>query len=96
MPIPLALAEEWAILASTPLLEATLTCITTVRAVDGPVDWVLVTTKGHQTAGAFPWLQCLARPDTPVVAVQNGVDHTRRLAPADLPGPVLPALAGRD
>jgi 2-dehydropantoate 2-reductase len=59
----------------------------------GPVDWVLVTTKGHQTAGAFPWLRRLAGPGTPVVAVQNGVDHVRRLAGASLPGPVLPALA---
>jgi 2-dehydropantoate 2-reductase len=70
-----------------------VTVVADPDALTGPVDWVLVTTKGHQTAGAFPWLQRLARPDTPVVAVQNGVDHTRRLAPADLPGPVLPALA---
>lgn len=70
-----------------------VTVVADPDALTGPVDWVLVTTKGHQTAGAFPWLQRLARPETPVVVVQNGVDHARRLAPVGLPGPVLPALA---
>jgi 2-dehydropantoate 2-reductase len=59
----------------------------------GPASWVLLTTKGYQTAGAAPWLRKLAGPDTVVVAVQNGVDHTERLAPLRPPGPVLPALA---
>jgi len=59
----------------------------------GPADWVLLTTKGHQTAGAAAWLRRLAGPDTVVVAVQNGVEHAGRLAPLRLPGPVLPALA---
>lgn len=59
----------------------------------GPASWVLLTTKGYQTAGAEPWLHALAGPDTVVVAVQNGVDHTERLAPLRPPGPVLPALA---
>lgn len=59
----------------------------------GPADWVLLTTKGYQTAGAAPWLRRLAGPGTVVVAVQNGVDHTERLAPLRLPGPILPALA---
>jgi 2-dehydropantoate 2-reductase len=62
-------------------------------SLTGPADWVLLTTKGYQTAGAAPWLRRLAGPDTVVVAVQNGVDHTERLAPLRLPGPVLPALA---
>jgi 2-dehydropantoate 2-reductase len=59
----------------------------------GPASWVLLTTKGYQTAGAEPWLRRLAGPDTVVVAVQNGIDHTARLAPLRPPGPVLPALA---
>jgi 2-dehydropantoate 2-reductase len=58
-----------------------------------PADWVLLTTKGYQTAGAAPWLRKLAGPATVVVAAQNGVDHTERLAPLRPPGPVLPALA---
>lgn len=61
--------------------------------VAGPAGWVVLTTKAHQTAGAIPWLRRLAGPDTTVVAVQNGVDHAERLAPAGLPGAVLPALA---
>ncbi|HEY2241985.1 MAG TPA: 2-dehydropantoate 2-reductase [Streptosporangiaceae bacterium] len=73
--------------------EVPATVVADPAGLAGPVDWVLVTTKGHQTAGAFPWLRRLAGPGTPVVAVQNGVDHVRRLAGASLPGPVLPALA---
>jgi 2-dehydropantoate 2-reductase len=62
-------------------------------ALAGPASWVLLTTKGYQTAGALPWLRRLAGPNTVVVAVQNGVDHTERLASLRPPGPVLPALA---
>ena len=62
-------------------------------SVAGPAAWVLLTTKGYQTAGAVPWLRRLAGPSTVVVAVQNGVDHTERLAPLHPPGLVLPALA---
>jgi 2-dehydropantoate 2-reductase len=73
--------------------EVPATVVADPAGLAGPVDWVLVTTKGHQTTGTFPWLRRLAGPGTPVVAVQNGVDHVRRLAGASLPGPVLPALA---
>jgi 2-dehydropantoate 2-reductase len=59
----------------------------------GHADWVLVTTKGYQVAGAAPWLARLCGPRTTVVVVQNGVEHADRLAPLGLPGPVLPALA---
>lgn len=66
--------------------------ITDPAAVQGPVRWVLLATKGHQTAGAAPWLYRLAGPDTIVVVVQNGVEHAERLAPLRLPGQVMPAL----
>lgn len=59
----------------------------------GPAHWVLLTTKGYQTAGAEPWLRRLAGPSTVVVAVQNGVDHTERLAALRPPGSILPGLA---
>jgi len=64
-------------------------------AVAGPVDWVLLTTKGYQTAGAEPWLRRLAGPETAVVVAQNGVEHAQRLASAAPrpAGPVVPALA---
>jgi 2-dehydropantoate 2-reductase len=56
---------------------------------------VLLTTKGYQTASAEPWLRRLAGPETVVVVVQNGVEHSERLASAAFSpaGPVLPAVA---
>jgi 2-dehydropantoate 2-reductase len=57
-----------------------------------PVDWVLITTKAQDTAGAAPWLRALCRPDTTVVALQNGIDHAARLAPFVGGATVLPAL----
>ncbi len=59
--------------------------------VDGPVDWVFLTTKIHHTAAAKPWLTALTGPDTRVVAAQNGVDHRERLAPLTT-AQVVPAL----
>jgi 2-dehydropantoate 2-reductase len=46
-----------------------------------PVDWVLVTTKAYDAAGAARWLSPLRRADTPVVVLQNGVEHVERFAP---------------
>jgi 2-dehydropantoate 2-reductase len=47
----------------------------------GPVDWVLLATKAHQTAGAAAWLDALVGPDTRVVILQNGVEHVERVQP---------------
>lgn len=59
-----------------------------------PVDWVFLTTKAQDTAGAAEWMTALCGPDTAVAVVQNGVDHADRVAPL-LPSstPVLPTLA---
>src|SRR6516164_1508149 len=46
-----------------------------------PVDWVLLCTKTHQTAGAAPWLAQLCSPATRVAVLQNGIDHVARAAP---------------
>jgi 2-dehydropantoate 2-reductase len=46
-----------------------------------PVDWVLVATKAYDAAGAAKWLPALRRPETPVVVLQNGVEHVERFAP---------------
>lgn len=62
-------------------------------SVTGPADWVVLATKAHQTTGAAPWLGKLTGPQTVVVVVQNGVEHTERLAPLHPAGTVLPALA---
>jgi 2-dehydropantoate 2-reductase len=71
--------------------------IVTDPAAVGPVDWVLLATKAHQTPAALAWLTPLARrPDggePPAVAVlQNGVRQRERVS-ALLPGAqVLPTV----
>lgn len=58
----------------------------------GPVDWLLLTTKAQDTAGAVGWLRALAGQRTVVVVAQNGVDHVERVAPLVDTARVLPAL----
>lgn len=43
----------------------------------GPVPWVFVAVKAHQTEGAAGWLDRLCGPDTRVVVAQNGIEHDR-------------------
>jgi 2-dehydropantoate 2-reductase len=57
-----------------------------------PVDWVLVATKAYDTPAAARWLPALRRDDTPVVVLQNGVEHVARFAPY-VPEPcIVPAV----
>lgn len=62
-------------------------------AAAGPVDWVLLATKAHQTAGAAGWLSALVGRTTAVVVLQNGVEQYQRVRPF-LPAttPVLPGI----
>lgn len=46
-----------------------------------PVDWILLSTKAHQSEAARPWIEALARPGTVVAVLQNGVDHEARIRP---------------
>jgi 2-dehydropantoate 2-reductase len=46
-----------------------------------PVHWVLIATKAYDAAGAAQWLPGLCGKDTPVVVLQNGVEHVERFAP---------------
>jgi 2-dehydropantoate 2-reductase len=46
-----------------------------------PADWVLIATKAYDAAGAARWLPSVCRDDTPVVVLQNGVEHVERFAP---------------
>jgi 2-dehydropantoate 2-reductase len=46
-----------------------------------PADWVLIATKAYDAAGAARWLPSVCREDTPVVVLQNGVEHVERFAP---------------
>ena len=57
----------------------------------GPVDWVLLGVKAHQTPGAAPWLAALDRDGAPVVVMQNGVRLAGRLAGL-WSGPILPSV----
>lgn len=60
--------------------------------VAGPVDWLLLAVKAHQTDGAGHWLRTLTGPDTVVVVLQNGVEHRERVAPFVDGATVLPAV----
>ncbi|MEU5207685.1 2-dehydropantoate 2-reductase [Streptomyces sp. NPDC020742] len=58
-----------------------------------PVDWVLLTTKAQDTAGAQGWLRRLCAPGTTVVVLQNGIGQEERVAPLVPPGTaVLPTV----
>jgi len=60
--------------------------------VQGPVDWVLVAVKAHQTTGAAGWLDTLCDHNTTVVALQNGVEGRQRLAPLVNGAEVIPSV----
>lgn len=66
--------------------------VTEPASVSGPVDWVLLATKAHQTAGAADWLQRLCGPATTVAVLQNGVEHVERVTPLIGPARCLPAV----
>jgi 2-dehydropantoate 2-reductase len=72
-------------------LKATPPVVTRPDAV-GPVPWVLLATKAHQTAGAADWLGALATPRTTIVVLQNGVEHEARVRPHANGAAVLPAI----
>lgn len=46
-----------------------------------PADWVLIATKAYDASSAARWLRAVCRADTPVVVLQNGVEHVERFAP---------------
>ncbi len=43
-------------------------------------DWVIVTTKAYDSAGAAAWFPGLVGPSTRVAIAQNGVEHRERFA----------------
>lgn len=61
-------------------------------AQERPVDWVMLATKAHDTAGAAGWLERLVGPGTVVAALQNGVDHEARIRPVAGTAEIMPAL----
>ncbi|QUH01361.1 2-dehydropantoate 2-reductase [Saccharopolyspora erythraea] len=56
------------------------------------VDRVLLTTKVQDVATAEPWLHAFDDGRTPVVVVQNGVEHEESVSALGWSGPLLPAL----
>jgi 2-dehydropantoate 2-reductase len=62
------------LLAETPT-------VLTDPASAAPVDWVLVTTKTYDAAGAAAWLLHLVGSQTRVAVLQNGVEHVERFSP---------------
>jgi len=68
------------------------TALTDPADAPGPVRWVLLAVKAHQTEGARPWLNRLCGPETTVVVVQNGVEQEARGRAVAGPARVLPAV----
>jgi 2-dehydropantoate 2-reductase len=61
-------------------------------AAGGPVAWVLLAVKAHQTAGAADWLRALCGPETTVAVLQNGVEQRALVGPFAGEATVLPAV----
>ncbi|MFD0144398.1 MULTISPECIES: 2-dehydropantoate 2-reductase [unclassified Streptomyces] len=61
-------------------------------ALVSPVEWVVLATKAHQTAGAAPWLDRLCGAGTRVAVLQNGIEHVERVAPLTGGAGILPAV----
>ena len=57
-----------------------------------PVDWVLVTTKTYDAAGAAAWFPALVGERTRIAIVQNGVEHRERFAAWLKPEQILPVM----
>lgn len=66
--------------------------ILTDPAQGQPVDWVLVTTKAYDAAGAAAWFPKLVGPQTLVAILQNGVEHRERFAPYLEAAKILPVM----
>ena len=67
-------------------------CALTDPAEAEPADWVLLCTKTQDTAAAAPWLARLCTPATGVAVLQNGIDHTARVAPLAHGAKVVPVI----
>jgi 2-dehydropantoate 2-reductase len=57
-----------------------------------PADWVLVATKAYDAASAARWFPTVCRDDTPVVILQNGVEHVERFQPFLPAERIVPAV----
>ena len=58
----------------------------------GPVEWLLLAVKAHQTAGAAPWLERLCGAFTRLVVLQNGVEQRELVEPYARGAEVVPTI----
>jgi 2-dehydropantoate 2-reductase len=58
----------------------------------GPIAWLLLATKAHQTPGTAGWLRALATTRTTIVILQNGVEHDERVRAYANGATLLPAV----
>jgi 2-dehydropantoate 2-reductase len=73
------------------ILKVTPPVVTSPKDV-GPVGWVLLATKAHQTPGTAGWLRALATTRTTIVILQNGVEHEERVRAYANGATLLPAV----
>ena len=66
--------------------------VVTDPADAGPADWVLVATKANDAERAARWFPSVRREHTPVVILQNGVEHVERFAPHVPAEHIVPAV----
>jgi 2-dehydropantoate 2-reductase len=57
-----------------------------------PVDWILLSTKVHQTHSVAPWLVRLCGPKSRVAVLQNGIAPADRLAPFVRAAAIVPTI----
>ncbi|MDI7864067.1 2-dehydropantoate 2-reductase [Rhizobiaceae bacterium n13] len=57
-----------------------------------PVDWVILSTKAHDTGATAPWFARLCNSRTRVAVLQNGVEHEARVQPMCPTAEILPAI----
>src|SRR5580704_1826157 len=56
------------------------------------VNWVIVSTKAYDVAGAAKWFEKLCSNGAPVAVLQNGVEHRERFAPYIAMEKILPVM----
>jgi len=84
--------DRYLVESETHAVDTAATVLTDPAAhTSGPVPWVFVAVKAHQTEGAAGWLDRLCGPDTRVVVAQNGIEHDR-VVPFVNGATVIPAV----
>ncbi len=82
---------EMTVELSSGVVKLTSTVLTNPALVR-PVDWVLVTTKAYDAAGAAVWFPSLVGPLSHVAILQNGVEHRERFTPYLYETQILPVM----